>query len=113
MALGKQNAVQFVVRGGILALAATDSNITAQLYAEIISVESGSVSVVRAEGTAAGGSIQWSAIDLNSASFSSSAPGTALAAAIESLATSIHQALLSPLLKLHHRSFAESETSDG
>ena len=80
-----------MVRGGILALALTESNVTAQLYAEIISVESGAVSVVRAEGTGAGNSIKWSGIDLNSASFSSSAPGKALAAAIDPLATSVHQ----------------------
>ncbi len=101
VALGKQNAVQLVVRGGLLALGPDQqSNITAQLYAEIISVESGAVSVVRAEGTAAGGGIQWSRIDLNSASFSSSGPGTALAAAIESLAVSIHQAMLTPLVEV-------------
>lgn len=99
VALGKQSAVQFVIRGGILSLAVVESNVTAQLYAEIISVESGTVTVVRAEGTGAGGSIQWSGIDLNSASFSSSGPGTALTAATESLATSIHQALLGPVVE--------------
>src|SRR6266545_2393516 len=101
VALGKQNAVQLVVRGGLLALGTDQQSIiTVQLYSEIISVESGAVSVVRAEGTAAGGGIQWSRIDLNSASFSSSGPGTALAAAIESLAVSIHQAMLTPLVEV-------------
>ncbi len=101
VALGKQNAVQLVVRGGLLALGPDQqSNITAQLYAEIISVESGAVSVVRAEGTGAGGSIQWSRIDLDSAAFSSSGPGTALAAAIESLAVLIDQAMLTPLVEV-------------
>ncbi len=111
VALGKQNAVQFVIRGGILTLAAADSNVTAQLYAEIISVESGGSSVVRAEGTAAGGSIQWSAIDLNSASFSSSAPGKALAAAIDQLATSVHDALLSPVAEASPTEVSPAETS--
>lgn len=103
VAIGKQNAVQFVVRGGLLALTASEqSRVTARLYAEIISVESGTVSVVNSEGTGAGtgaatpGAIKWSAIDLNSASFASSAPGTALAAAIESLARTLHQALAAP-----------------
>ncbi|MGH9872118.1 MAG: carboxypeptidase regulatory-like domain-containing protein [Pyrinomonadaceae bacterium] len=77
VALGKQNGMQFVIRGGILALPGADSSTSAQLYAEIISVESGAVSVVRAEGTGAGAD-------------------AAFAAAIDSLATSIHQALLSP-----------------
>jgi Carboxypeptidase regulatory-like domain len=111
VALGKQNAVQFVVRGGVLALAGTESNLTAQLYAEVISVESGTVNVVRAEGTGAGGNIQWSKIDLNSASFSSSAPGIALAAAVDSLATSIHQSLLTPLAEVAEVSAAGSSES--
>ncbi|MCM3872272.1 MAG: carboxypeptidase regulatory-like domain-containing protein [Pyrinomonadaceae bacterium] len=109
--LGKQNAVQFVIRGGILTLAATDSNVTAQLYAEIISVESGGSSVVRAEGTSVGGSIQWSGIDLNSASFPSSATGKALAAAIDQLATSVHNALLSPVAEASPTEVSPAETS--
>jgi len=111
VALGKQNAVQFVIRGGILTLAAADSNVTAQVYAEIISVESGGSSVVRAEGAAAGGNIQWSGIDLNGASFSSSAPGKALAAAIDPLATSIHNALLSPVAEVSPAEVSPAETS--
>ncbi len=102
VAIGRQNAVQFVVRGGLLALTVGDqSNVTARLYAEVISVESGTVTVVNAEGTGTGsgattpGAIQWEAIDLNGASFASSAPGAAIAAAIQSLATSLHQTIAS------------------
>ena len=90
---------------------AADSNVTAQVYAEIISVESGGSSVVRAEGTAAGGSVQWSGIDLNSASFSSSAAGKALAAAIDQLATSVHNALLSPVAEAAPSEASPTETS--
>lgn len=103
VAIGRQNAAQFVVRGGLLALTIDDqSNVTARLYAEIISVDSGAVSVVKAEGTGAGGGgasprgIQWSAIDLSGASFASSAPGAALATAIDSLANSVHQVIANP-----------------
>jgi hypothetical protein len=102
LAIGRQNAVQFVVRGGLLVLTSPgQANVNARLYAEIISVESGAVTVVNAEGAGTGsgaamGAIQWSTIDLNSASFASSAPGAALAAAIESLANSLHEAITGP-----------------
>lgn len=102
VAIGRQNAAQFVVRGGLLTLTVDDqSNVTARLYAEIISVDSGAVNVVNAEGTGAGGGtssagIQWSSIDLNGAAFASSAPGAAIATAIDSLANSLHQAIVAP-----------------
>ena len=99
VAIGRKNAVQFVVRGGVLALTVdTQSNVKARVYAEIISVDSGAVSIVNAEGTGASGGggsrgELWRAIDLNSPSFASSAPGAALTAAIDSLANSLHQTI--------------------
>lgn len=114
VALGKQNAVQFVIRGGILTIAVTQSNITVQIYAEVISVESGAVNVARAEGTAAGNSIQWSKVDLNSAGFSATALGTAFAAAIDSLAASVHNTLLSPVADASPAGLSPAETlTDG
>ena len=99
VSIGRQNAVQFVVRGGLLALTTDNqSNLKARVYAEIISVDSAAVSVVNAEGVGASGGggsrgEMWRGIDLNGGSFASSAPGAALTAAIDSLATSLHQTI--------------------
>src|SRR5438132_5870853 len=55
VALGKENGLKFVVRDGLLAVssesAGEETKINIQLYAEIASMETGSVSSVRAEGT--------------------------------------------------------------
>ncbi len=103
VALGKQNAVQFVVRGGLLVLAVDDhqQKVNARLYAEIFSVESGTVSLEKADGSGTGTGataqgIQWSAVDLNAPGFASTAPGNALATAIDSLAKSIHESISAP-----------------
>jgi protocatechuate 3,4-dioxygenase beta subunit len=100
VAFGKQNGVKFVVRGGVLALvldnAGTDTKISAQLYAEIISVEAASiVNTVRAEGAGAQADklAALSAIDVKSDQFGTSALGQALMAAIGQLTENIHQAV--------------------
>lgn len=100
--LGKQNGVKFVVRGGLLAVtsenAGEETKIGAQLYANIISVESASDNNVRAEGSGAqkGPAAELSSVDLKSAVFHDSALGQALSAAIEQLATSVHGAIGAP-----------------
>ena len=102
-ALGKQNGVKFVVRGGLLALTAErlgqETKISAQLYAEIVSTDTTSiVNTLRAEGTAtqAGPVETLSAIDLTSDQFRSSATNRALTDAIVQLAETSHQALIAP-----------------
>jgi len=97
--LGKQNGVKFVVRGGLLAVttenAGEETKIGAQLYANIISVESASDNNVRAEGSGAqkGPAAELSSVDLKSDVFRDSALGQALSAAIEQLAISVHGAI--------------------
>ncbi len=78
-ALGKQRGLKFVVRGGVLAVTASDGGgaTIAQVYAEVVSVESGEMRGVRAEGEGAGA-------------------GAALNAAIEKLAEEVYRAIVSP-----------------
>ncbi len=78
-ALGKQRGLKFVVRGGVLAVTASDGGgaTIAQVYAEVVSVESGELRGVRAEGEGAGA-------------------GAALNAAIEKLAEEVYRAIVSP-----------------
>ena len=80
-ALGKQQGVQFVVRGGLLPPGEGDSGgetkAAIQLYALIVSVETSSTKSVRVTGDSA-------------------TKDQALSSAIEQLAASIHQAIVSP-----------------
>lgn len=99
-ALGKQSSAKFVVRGGLLSFvsepAGSDTKVTVQLYADIISVDAASlVTSVRAAGSATqfGAAPQLSAIDPRSDQFSTSGVGQAFVAAISQLADSIHQAI--------------------
>ncbi|HXI91092.1 MAG TPA: carboxypeptidase regulatory-like domain-containing protein [Blastocatellia bacterium] len=99
-ALAKQSGAAYVVRGGLLTLSAepagSDSKVTAQLYADIVSADSGAIiTTVRAEGsgTQSGAAAQLSSLDLKSDQFSSSGVGQAFAGAIAQLADSIHQAV--------------------
>jgi len=99
--LGKQNGVKFVIRGGLLSLTSQKAGqeVIAQLYAEIISIDTGTiVSTLRAGGvpTQAGGGEPLAAIDLTSNQFRSSVAGRALADAIVQLAELSHQALTAP-----------------
>ena len=99
-ALGKQNGAKFVVRGGLLTLtselAGSDSKVTVQLYADIISADTSAlVTTVRAEGSAtqSGAAPQLSALDVKNDQFPSSGVGQALTSAIAQLADSVHQAI--------------------
>ena len=101
--LGKQNGLKFIVRGGLLAIssesAGEETKTSAQLYAEIISVDTANVSSVRAEGIGAqkgpapDTTAQLGSTDFRSNEFRASALGQALSSAIEQLATSVHQAV--------------------
>ncbi len=100
VALGKQNGVKFIVRGGLLALvvdaAGTENKINAQLYAEIISVDAANiVNTVRAEGAGSQADklAALSATDVKSDQFGGSALGQALMVAIGQLTENIHQAV--------------------
>lgn len=111
--LGKQNAWEFVVRPGMLNLASEDpGSLKAQLYAEVINVDSGQRTVVRAEGVAPsegstqGQSIQWN--QGQGVTFANSAPGKALTMAIDQLASSIH----STLSATHSEPTASAATAD-
>jgi len=99
-ALGKQNGARYVVRGGLLTFtsepAGSDSKITAQLYADIISADTATlIATVRAEGSGmqSGPAPRLSAIDVKNDQFSSSGVGQALTSATTQLADSIHQAI--------------------
>lgn len=98
--LAKQSGAAYVVRGGLLTLssepAGSDSKVTAQLYADIVSADNAAIiTTVRAEGsgTQLGAAAQLSSLDMKSDQFSSSGVGQALAGAIAQLADSIHQAV--------------------
>lgn len=102
-ALGKQNGVKFVIRGGVLALTSErtgqETKVSTQLYAEIISTDTASiVSALRAEGAAvqAGAVEALTVTDLTSDQFRSSATNRALTDAIAQLAESSHQAVIAP-----------------
>lgn len=99
-ALAKQSGATYVVRGGLLALtsepAGSDSKVTAQLYADVISADSAAiVATVRAEGSGAqsGAAPQLPSLDVSGDQFSSSGVGRAFAGAVAQLADSIHQAV--------------------
>src|SRR5215204_1756698 len=105
-ALGKQRGLKFVLRGGLLALTAEkageETKITVRLYAEIISVETGGVTSVRAEGAGtergvpSGAGIKWDSLNLADGQSPTSALGRALAGAIEQLAAAVHTVIASP-----------------
>ena len=79
VALGKQRGLKFVVRGGVLAVTpgGAGASMVAQVYAEVVSVESGELRGVRAEGAGADA-------------------GAAFNAAIEKLAGEVYKAIVSP-----------------
>ena len=103
-ALGKQNGVKYVVRGGLLAVNAEsiggELKTIIQLYADVISTETSAVNSVRAEGagtqpgTAA--ALQWKSIDLAGGEFRNTSVGQALSSSLEQLATAVHQAIAAP-----------------
>jgi hypothetical protein len=102
-ALGKQSGVSFVIRGGVLGVSnetSGDGSKTAiQLYADVISVGSASMSSLRAEGSGVGSGGSSSAasksstIDFSSDKFQSSPLGQAVRGSIEQLTASVYQAI--------------------
>ena len=97
VALGKQYGVKFVVRGGVLAMTVDvvgeECKAAVELYAEIVSVESSAVNIVRAEGA---GAQKGKSSDSPASDLQNSAQGRAIASAIEQLATAINRAVHSP-----------------
>lgn len=83
--LGKQQGVNFVVRGGLLSLipesVGDELKVTIQVYADIISVETSSIQSVRAEGS---GTEKGRTREI------------ALSNAVDQLATSIYEVIVSP-----------------
>jgi protocatechuate 3,4-dioxygenase beta subunit len=98
VALGKQSGLAFVIRGGLLAINSEGGKTNVQLYAEVISIASGSMVGVRAEGTAdeASTTPRWSSVVLNSAQFRASPLGKALMDAVAQLSSAIQPAIASP-----------------
>ncbi len=105
-ALGRQQGVRYILRGGLLALAVEkaggETKVTVQLYAEIISVETGAVSSVRAEGAGtqpgapSEAAFKWNSVNLDDSQFPDTALGQALAGSLQQLAAAIHTAIASP-----------------
>jgi ElaB/YqjD/DUF883 family membrane-anchored ribosome-binding protein len=103
VALGKQNGASFVVRGGVLSATtepmAGKSGMKVQVYAEVISVESGTVvATARSGGTAtqADPIEALSAVDPASENYPQSAVGQAFSVATGRLTEPIHQAVTTP-----------------
>ncbi len=99
-ALARQNGARYIVRAGLLALncaaSGSSNKVVAQLYADIIFAEDGTVlSSVRAEGSGTEeGAQPPSASGLNSCSVSSQTTEQAFAGALGQLADSIHQTVV-------------------
>ncbi|MCX6579727.1 MAG: carboxypeptidase regulatory-like domain-containing protein [Candidatus Aminicenantes bacterium] len=106
-AYGKEQGVDFLVRGGLLAISAANIDngvqVSVELYAEIISSELSTVKSVRASGVGAqrvvypSYKVPWEAIDLSGGEFQYSAPGLAIINAVEQLAGAVHEAVVSPI----------------
>ena len=104
---GKQSGVQFMVRGGLLAVSSEEvdgeAEVRVQLYAELINADSTRIQSFRARGIgrqpAPGFDLDGllATADLRSSSFRKTALGKALSSAIEQLSTSVHEAIASPL----------------
>ena len=104
---GKQSGVQFMVRGGVLAVTSEEADgeaeVRVQLYAELINAESSRIQSYRAGGigrqSAAGFDLDGllASADLRSCSFRRTALGKALSNAIGQLSESVHEAIASPL----------------
>jgi protocatechuate 3,4-dioxygenase beta subunit len=102
-AVGRRSAVAFVVRGGLVGFsskgAGDGTRVELQLYADVLSVESGKLSTVRASGAATGaGTVELASLDPKGEDFAASALGQALAGAVEQLAVAVHEAVVAPAL---------------
>jgi hypothetical protein len=119
-AIGKQNGVQFVVRGGFLSVTAqaagAEPKLTIQVYADVISVNAVTSNTVRAEGfgeqavTPSAKGVRWDTIDMAAPEFSNSGPGQALASSLEQLAASIRQLIASPNVQAATEPVTEAAT---
>lgn len=103
---GKEQGVDFFIRGGLLAISTSNIDngvqVSVELYAEIISVELSTVKSVRARGVGIqrvvypSNKVPWEAIDISGNEFQYSAPGLAILNAIDQLAGLVHEAIVSP-----------------
>lgn len=100
-ALGRQQGVRYLLRSGILGIK-SDSALSCDvgLYAELISVDSGAVTTMRANGAGSEASPavddvrRWEAYHFRSSAFTRTSLGQALGAALDQLAQQVHQALV-------------------
>jgi protocatechuate 3,4-dioxygenase beta subunit/TolB-like protein len=105
-ALGKQQGVRFILRGGILALDSEkiDKELKCRvgLYAELITCENGTSVSLRANGDGAEENAaiddarHWEGYDFGSNVFAATALGRALSAAVDQIIPQVHEAALSP-----------------
>lgn len=99
-ALGRKQGVRYLLRSGILDLK-NDRALTCDigLYAELITVDSGALASLRANGSGSDPNPRmedarnWEAYNFKSSAFAQSALGQALNSAIEQLAQQVHQAV--------------------
>ncbi len=100
-ALGRQQGVRYLLRSGILGIK-SDSALSCDvgLYAELIAVDSGTVTSLRANGAGAEASPtiddvrRWEAYNFKSSAFARTSLGQALGAALDQLAQQVHQTIV-------------------
>ncbi len=106
-AYGKEQGIDFIVRGGLLSISTANIDngvqVSVELYAEIISSELNTLKSVRSKGVGAQGvvypfsKVPWEAIDISGSEFQYAAPGLAILNAVEQLAGFVHEAVVSPI----------------
>jgi protocatechuate 3,4-dioxygenase beta subunit len=118
VALGKQSGASFMIRGGVLSAIAEPmagkSGMKVQIYAEVISVDNGSVVTTARSGGAAtqADPIEaLSAVDPGGQNYPLSAVGQAFSVAVGRLAEPIHQAIATPAAAADVSAPAAEETS--
>lgn len=104
---GKEQGIDFFVRGGLLSISTANIGngvqVSVELYAEVISVEGNMVKSVRSKGMGTQrvvypfSKVPWEAIDISGSEFQYSAPGQAILNAVEQLAGLVHEAVVSPI----------------
>lgn len=105
-ALGKQQGVRFMMRGGLLAAISektgSDLKCRLELFCDLVDVDSRAVSSLRAEGEAAESNsalddaLRWDAYSWDSPDIIRTALGQALGAALTNLADQVHAAAVAP-----------------
>jgi protocatechuate 3,4-dioxygenase beta subunit len=100
-ALGRQQGVRYLLRSGILGIKSDSAqSCDVGLYAELIAVDSGAVTSLRANGTGAEASAaiddvrRWEAYNFKSSAFARTSLGQALGAALDQLAQQVYQTLV-------------------